>query len=161
MRHRVVAALLLFITGCVSPLNTPSGCPEVFISGASAQTVSNHLVSAWIGAGYSVEQQTASSILLTRDADDIATQLFFGSEFNTTPQCQLRLNIVPVGMSTKVVANYAVVTNPGSAFAKRTDFSKSSKAAHQIQESLDRLRTQLEFRDISAERLQAIEAAKN
>ena len=156
MKRAIVLVALIglssFFTGCVAPLKTPSGRPEIFIKGATKPEVMEQIVLETMNFGYAVQEQTDYSILVVTDADDFSSQMFFGSQFNSTPQKQLRCSLAQTASGVRVMGTFAVVTNPGSGYAKKTDMSKS-EGAHQIQAIFEKIRERLEARDQSTTQL--------
>lgn len=142
-------ALIPVLGSCSSlpPLDTPSGKPEVFIEGATKAQVMELLVIEVMGWGYSVSEQTDFSLLFIKDADDLGSQLLFGSQYNSTPQKQLRCTLAQTGSGVNLVGRFAIVTNPGSGFEKGNDLSGNTEAAHDIQAVFLRVKEQLEGSD--------------
>lgn len=131
----LAVSLIPIFGGCSSlpPLDTPSGKPEVFIEGATKAQVMELLVLEVMGWGYSVSEQTDFSLVFIKDADDLGAQLLFGSQYNSTPQKQLRCTLAQTESGVKLVGRFSIVTNPGSGLEKGNDLSDSPKAAHDVQ----------------------------
>lgn len=136
---------VLLALGCqsVPPLNTPAGRPMVFIEGAKKPDVMEATVAEAMNNGYVVAEQTDFSLLLVKDADDFGSQFLFGSQFNRTPQKQFRCSLAETDGGVKLTGAFAIVTNPGSSFAKSTNLTTGSQAAHDIQDLFQRVRSQV------------------
>ena len=82
----------------------------------------NLLLAERVAKGYTIKQQTANLLVIERPANDVASQLVFGSDFNSVPNARLTYQFVGSDPMTVTVSG-SVVTNPGSGFERPTDMN--------------------------------------
>ena len=123
-------ASALIFAGCASTdLGTASGRPEAFAEGVSRASTIMAFNEAMINRGYTIVAESASRVVYEKAADNFAAQLLFGSQYNTVPNLRVTMNYLQVSGGTRVIADLAVITNPGSGFAKPTSANQSADAA--------------------------------
>ena len=137
--------LVLVLAACapVQRLQTPSGRPEITISGATKKQVLDLLVAEMLASGAQIKQVNEYGAVFGKRDDSFAGALLFGSRYDSTPEMRITFNVVETPGATRVFCNAAMVTNPGSAFERVTDVT-GGKTANDVQAMLERLRARLE-----------------
>jgi hypothetical protein len=137
-----------------SNLGTPSGHPEVTISRITPDKVKAALVPKMIDKGFQVTKDTQFELAFDRPLDDKQAQAILGSKAKGTPHGRITYSIEQVGDDVRVVADLAVVTNPGRASERSTDQNDASKGApvDDVQSFLDDLRAELNSAQIVVKR---------
>lgn len=142
-----IRALLwvLIIFGCASPVvhNTPSGKVEVTINGVNTDAVKARLVNEMLNIGYSITQDTPHVITFDAPVENALGAILYGSEYDSTPNARISYTLVQAAMATRVVADIAVITNPGSPFERRRDFNHGQDSPT-FQTILDRIKSEME-----------------
>lgn len=140
-----VCSVVFLLVGCaaVQPLHTPSGRPEVTISGATKKEVLDLVVSEMLASGAQVKQVNEYGAVFGKRDDSLTGALLFGSRYDSTPEMRITFNVAETSGSVRVFCNVAMVTNPGSAFERVTDVT-GGKTASDIQAMLERLRARLQ-----------------
>jgi hypothetical protein len=143
----VVLALGCALSACTAAthLDTPSGHAEVTISRVAPDKVKAALVSKMIDKGYRITKDSQFELAFDKPADSAIAIILFSSEAGGTPNMRVAYSIAQVGADVRVVADLALITNPGSAHEQRTDLNGAGKDApiHDAQAMLDNLRTEL------------------
>jgi len=130
-----IALALAPLTACATvQVGTESGRPEIAIPGVSKGQVLNELVIEFSERGFFVADQNDFSVLFSKDSDDIATSMLFGSRYNSTPQWRVRCTTAEREGEVRLTAAIQIVTNPGTSHEKPQDMSKGSKTAVQVQQ---------------------------
>lgn len=137
--------IVFLLAGCapLQPLQTPSGRPEVVISGATKKQVLDLLVAEMLANGAQVKQVHEYGAVFGKRDDSFTGALLFGSRYDSTPEMRLTFNVVEASGAVRVFCNAAMVTNPGSAFERVSDVT-GGKTANDIQAMLERLKTRLQ-----------------
>jgi hypothetical protein len=143
---RVVLAASLFVvvpvalSGCTHPVQhfTPSGKVEsVFL--APTDAVKARLVNQMTDWHYTISKDTPYLISFDRPSEDLMANVLLGSKYDSTPNIRVTYTIMQMQSgSVRVVADFAVITNPGSGYERRTPIN-GSKDTMKFQEMLDRL----------------------
>jgi hypothetical protein len=128
-----------------TPLNTPSGHPEVMISRTADNKVKAALVREMIAKGFHVTKDTPSELAFDKPLDDKQAQAILGNKVTSTANGRITYSITKVGDDVRVVADLTAVTNPGSASELSTDMNDAAKGApvHDVQSFLEDVRTEL------------------
>lgn len=138
-------ALLLItfpIAGCATAkLATPSGRPEVVVPGTPIERVKDALIAGMVDSGYSIRETSDYKLVFAREGN-LAMNLFFGSRYDPTTEWQVAYDVFETSEGVRVLASMYAVTNPGSAFEKRSDLT-DHKDAHEYQSALERMRDKL------------------
>lgn len=100
--------------------HTPSGKVEATISGASPDDVKAALINEMLNRGYSITNDTSYMISFDRPVDNVFAAALLGSNYDSTPNARISYMLAKVGDATRVVADLAMITNPGSLFERRT-----------------------------------------
>lgn len=120
----IAGALLL--ASCAAPVKhyTASKRPEVTIA-APAADVKPVMVNDLVNMGYYPVQDTPMLLVMDRPVDNTAANLLMGSVYNPVAHARLAFTLTEKDGSTRVVANMAIVTNPGSAYEKLAPMNNS------------------------------------
>jgi hypothetical protein len=131
----------LFLAGCVAPVThaTPSGKVEVSISGVSKAAIRDRLTNDMINKGFLVVRSDESLLVVDRPVDNPLAAALLGSRYDSTPNARITFNIIKVGAAVRVIADCAIITNPGSGFERRTDVNNNAETV-KIQSWLDKLK---------------------
>lgn len=149
-RSLLVATVLSFLFGCATtkPLHTPTGRPEVTVRSASRKEVVDMLTSSMINAGYSVRNITDYTAEYSkRLSDSVGAQVLFGSRYDSVPEARAHFDVLENQQGVRVVGTLRLITNPGSAFERVTDFSRSSKDAQSYQQMLEQIKWTFDSRE--------------
>jgi cell division septation protein DedD len=144
MRTLAMFGLAALLFGCGTPVrqNTASGRPEVTIANVPADRVKSALVNEMINGGYRITKDSQFEIAFDRPIDNLAAAVLFGSRYDAQPNARVAYSIAQVGSDVRVVADMAIITNPGSGFEQRTDVSAGADSP-KIQELLNRVSASL------------------
>ena len=136
---------MVMAAGCVAPVqhNTASGKPEVTVSTNDVGAVKAALVSEMIDRGYGITSEGDHRLVFDRAADSFLAGVLFGSSYDSTPNTRISYTLVPTSDGVRVVADLAVVTNPGSAFEKRMEMNHHQDSVG-VQRALDALKSRVE-----------------
>jgi len=116
----VVLALGCALCACAAPvhLDTPSGHPEVTISRVAPDRVKSALVNKMIDSGYRITKDTQFELTFDKPADSALAILLLSSDRGGTPNMRVAYSIAQVGDDVRVVADVAIISNPGSPYEK-------------------------------------------
>jgi hypothetical protein len=144
---RAVSGLLLALlcVGCVTieRPETASGRPEVTIANASPEAIKPALVSYMLDAGFRITKDTPYELAFDKPVQNIAAAVLFGSRYDAQPNVRVSYSFAQFQSSTRVIADIAVITNPASAFERRTEMNSGVDSAD-IQVLLDKIKSQLD-----------------
>lgn len=144
---RIICAIVLaaLCAGCVTvePPHTASGRPEVTIAGASPDKVKPQLVNVMINDGYRITRDTPYEITFDKPVQNIAVAVLMGSKYDAQPNIRVSYSFAQLGSDTRVIGDIAIVTNPGSAFERRTPINAGVDSSD-IQILLDEVRGKLD-----------------
>jgi SPOR domain len=138
MRILAVLGLAACLAGCGTPVrqNTASGRPEVTVHQVPADRVKAAIVNEMIDMGYRITKDSQFEIAFDRPTDNPVAAVLFGSKYDAQPNARISYSIAQMGNDVRVVADMAIITNPGSGFEQRTDVSDGADSP-KIQEFLD------------------------
>lgn len=135
----VATALLV---GCVTSgpnLGTASGQPESHILKLNAEAYRGMLLNRWVDKGFTIVKNDPAQIVVERPSNSFATDLFFGSRYDTTSFYRLRVNFIPKSEEEmRIIGGVSIVGNRGSAFERETPMG--GKYAAELQDVLDMVR---------------------
>ena len=142
-----IAIVALLVNGCTMPVThyTPSGRPEVTINGKVGKEVHAEITNLMLNNGYNVKKATDNLLVFEKPYQSTMAAVFFGSQYDPTPTARVTFSIVELADSTRVVASFAVVTNPGSAFERITQ-ANNHPSTLKYQKRLDEIKVKLETR---------------
>jgi len=140
----VLVVLLATFTGCVTPLNTPSGRPEVTVTGATTNSVKGALINEMLNDGYVVKRSDENIVVCEKAMDNFAAQMLYGSNFNRQPNARITYNLIELGSSIRIVAQIEIITNPDSGLEQVTPLN-NGKDANDVQNMLTRIAARLDI----------------
>lgn len=73
-----------------------------------------------LNRGFDLRKDTNYQLVFERPITDIFTAALFGSQYDHTPNARITATQAASPKSVRVIVDLAVVTNPGSAFERRT-----------------------------------------
>ena len=131
-RHRIaiVGGFVIILTGCATTpqLKTASGKPEVTIPNTTKKVIFDALTNAMIQQGYEIRNINDYSAVYGKRTNSILASMLLGSQYDSTPEARVAYTIVDTSEGVRVVATLQMITNPGSAFERVTDFSQQPDA---------------------------------
>ncbi len=135
----VVPALLF--TGCALPVKhaTPSGKVEVTISGASAKQVGPPIINQMVNRKYRLAKSSQHAIQFEKPVENVFAAALFGSRYDSKPMLRIIYSLIDLGDKTRVVADFHIVTNPGSAF-ERITVANTNASTVKFQKLLDQVK---------------------
>ncbi len=143
----LAASLLAAATlhGCGTPVQhaTASGNVEVTISAPTADVVKAALVNEMVNRGYRITKDTPYEVVFDKPVENFAAQLLLGSRYDGVPNARISYMIAATPPTVRVVADMAIITNPGSSFERRTPLNNGQDSM-QVQTILDSIKTKLE-----------------
>ena len=148
IRHpfgRLILVVVVMTTGCVAPVqhNTASGKPEVTIGTNDVGAVKAALVSEMIDRGYDITTEGDHRLIFDQRVDNVLAAALLGSSYDSTPNARISYTIVRTSGGIRVVADIAIITNPGSAFERRTEMNQHQDSLD-VQRALDALKSAVE-----------------
>ncbi len=127
--------------------STPSGKPEVEISGVSLDQVNNALITAMTGRGFLLEEQSTNSLFFTHEMSGgsaIGAQLLIGNSYSTTPKEEVRYVSATSSSGVRVIAHPSMSTQMALGQIRRHDMSQNNNWFNGIQSMLQAIKYQLE-----------------
>ncbi|MBC6436935.1 MAG: hypothetical protein GDA52_02075 [Rhodobacteraceae bacterium] len=105
--------------------------------------VKSALVDRMINRGYNLTRDNQFTVAFDRPVENIFAAALLGSRYDSTPNARISYTIVENAGATRVVADMAIITNPGSAFERRTPMNTSQDSLG-IQRILNDLKRTIE-----------------
>lgn len=96
-----------------------------------------------LNRGYNLTQDNQFTVSFDRPVENVLAAAMLGSSYDGTPNARVTYTIVEANGATRVIADMAIVTNPGSSFERRTPMSNSQDSV-KIQEFLNGLKRSIE-----------------
>ena len=144
---RVAAVMILcfLVAACATPVkhHTASGRPEVTIATTNVGAVKGALISEMVNRGYSITRESDFLVGFDRPIDNVWAAALLGSRYDSTPNARVSYTIARIQDAIRVVADLAIITNPGSAFERQTDMN-ANKDSRMIQGLMDRVKSNVE-----------------
>lgn len=148
MRNLGIVAIAAALAGCGSVNHqTASGKVEVTIS-ATPEAVKASIVNAMVNQRYRISKDTAYEIAFDKPSENLLAVAFLGSKYDGTPNTRVSYFLAPTPPTVRVVADFAIITNPGSSFERRTDLNRSEDTA-QVQALLEGVKAEVEHRAVA------------
>lgn len=121
----LLAAMVL--SGCASlpPPQTPSGKPELMLSGVDAACVRSRMANALVNQGYGIKTMNDYSIIAERKVTSGAAAFLYSTPMSGSPNERLTITMIPQGNSMRMVMDMAYVSNAGTGFEKLTPITAS------------------------------------
>lgn len=142
-----LALALLALGACQttqsSTPSTASGLPEVTIAGVTPDRVKAELVNVMINRNFRVVKDTPLQLALDAPVTNILASVLLGSQYDSQPVERASFTLIQQGGATRVVADLAIITNPGSAFEMRTTINGGTESAA-VQLALDDVRVNMD-----------------
>lgn len=138
----MAAAVSVCTVGCVSPLPTTSGNPEITVNKPVAE-VKNELLAAMSARGYEPTEDGPNTMAFTKPLNPGAAALYtigMGSASSSNPNMDIRYSLIDQGGSTHVYAFIRISMQGGFGQAENVDLTHGSKAAGEVQEMLEGLK---------------------
>lgn len=96
-----------------------------------------------LNRGFDLRKDTNYQLVFERPITDIFTAALFGSQYDHTSNARITDTLAASPESVRVIVDLAVITNPGSAFERRTP-ANHSRDALEYQGILDNSRREIE-----------------
>lgn len=141
----IILVLAALLSSCATPVqhNTASGKPEVNIRGQVAKQAKGKLINQMINKGYNIKSESNSLVVFEKAMENFMAGVLLGSRYDTTPNARISATIVENSTCTRIILNFAAVTNPGSAFEKVTQMNQV-KDTMLYQDILNQIKVELE-----------------
>jgi hypothetical protein len=140
-----ICIVSLGLASCATPVqhNTASGKPEVTINVADLDAVTSTFQSEMINRGYMQTGGNRFMLKFDRPVTNILASALLGSRYDSQPNARITYMFSKFSSSIRVVADMAVITNPGSAFERRTPFNNNQDSLS-IQQMMLNIKLMLE-----------------
>jgi hypothetical protein len=140
-----IGAALTLLTACATPTRneTPSGKVEATFRNVAVDKAKSALVNMMINRGYRITKDTPYELSFDKPVENLAAQVLLGSKYDSQPNARIAYYLAVNGSDVRVVADLAIITNPGSAFERRTDVNNGADAPA-IQAALNDLASSLD-----------------
>ena len=146
MKTKILALLLLpfLLAACATPIthNTPSGRPEVTISGVKKSVVRERLTDEMLNKGYTIAQSGDSLIVFEHAIDNAMVAFMFSTKFNSTPIARISYSLSETKKGIRIIADCNAVSNPGSGFEQKTSLN-NNRDTMAVQNFLTTLQTSM------------------
>lgn len=131
------------LVGCIPPviLNTMSGRPEIMTS-TPLEKLKPELVSAMMNRGYSMRSDSGMVMMMEKRLPD-AYGISHGSRYDPIPAGRITFTFLQSSAQVRLIADLAIVTNPGSAYESQKS-ANNTQDARVIQQFLEDLKTRIE-----------------
>ena len=138
MNKLLVILLCFAISGCVAPitLNTASGRPEI-TTNAALEKLKPELVAAMMNRGYSMRSDSGMVMVMEKKLPE-AYGLSHGSRYDPIPAGRITFTFLQSSAQVRLIADMAIVTNPGSAYEsqKSANHTQDARVIQQFLEDL-------------------------
>lgn len=129
---RVIFALLFLafgVAGCVTTVehNTASGRPEVTVK-APPDAVKSVVIGVLMNLGYTIRTDSQFQVVFERDPNNVLASVLLGSQYDSRILVRISVAFMQSGQTTRVIADFNLVRNPGSAFERLTPMTNSQDA---------------------------------
>lgn len=131
MRYVSMVILVAIVAGCATPMihNTPSGRPEITVGNKAGKRVLAEITNLMVNKGYNVKSSSDSLIIFEKPIEGTMAAMLLGSRYDSTPAARITYNIIETETTTRVIASFAAITNPGSAFERITPMNNNPDTA--------------------------------
>ena len=145
VRVAAVTILCFLVAACAAPVkhHTASGRPEVTITTNNVGAVKGALISEMVNRGYSITRESDFLVAFDRPIDNVWAAALLGSRYDSTPNARVSYTIARIQDAIRVVADLAIITNPGSAFERQTNMN-ANEDSRMIQGLMDRVKRTVE-----------------
>lgn len=134
-----MGTLVLSLTACGTPVQhmTASGKVEEVFQGTPDQ-IKGPLVGMMSSNGFNMSKDTPYMLAFDKPSDNIVANVLLGSRYDAVPNARVSFAFAPMGVTTRVIADVSIVTNPGSAFERITP-ANNNESTGKLQGWLDDL----------------------
>lgn len=143
----LIITLTAVLCACAAPakLPTPSGNPEVSVTGANPEHVAGELTDRFVTAGFEVAEAASVRRLVFQRVitDSPMHTMLLGSTRDPFPTMRITATVNKTGDSVRVVLVPEYVTNAGTAFESRLP-NRNAEDLRSLQAVLDAVRTSAE-----------------
>ncbi|NCC03451.1 MAG: hypothetical protein EOM37_05310 [Proteobacteria bacterium] len=145
MKKLALLLSALFVVSCAAPINhnTASGKVETTIVGTNKEAVKSKILGEMINKGYTMTKSDDVSIVFDKPVENAFAAALLGSRYDSTPNARITFNLIQDRSFMRIVADCSVITNPGSAFEKRTNMNNSQDTL-KVQAWLDNIKNSFE-----------------
>ena len=138
----------LMLGGCATTqrLATPSGKPEVNINTTDRGKIKSVIINEFMNAGFTMVSESDYSVVFSKPMEGfggVMYQAMLGNSYSSSPEWNARINMATTGSSTRVMAQ-AVVRMQNAFGREDVNDMTDGKAGAQLQEILQRIKTQVE-----------------
>lgn len=140
MRNFMILLALVFSLSACETVEIPDR-PSTFTYQASKQRTKEAIVRTFVTAGHQLISDTDFQLIFDRPATGFAA-IWFGSNYDSQPNARVTLTLTG-NNPTQVNTRLEIVTNPGSAFERRTDVSNNKEARNVIYQRMEAVRFNL------------------
>ena len=127
MKIKFLILLLLpfLLTACATPVihDSPSGKPEVTISGTTKDAIKDRLTDEMLSRNYTILQSADSMIVFERPIEDAMAAYMFSTKLSSTPTTRIAYNLASTKQGIRVIADCSAVSNPGTGFERKTNMN--------------------------------------
>lgn len=139
LRLAGAALITTLLTACAAPVvhDTPSHKAEVTILNYPyPDKIRGHLEGALVNLGFNPGRETQSTLVLDKPVQNVFMAALMGSQYDAQPDERITLTFLSYGNTLRIIGDVSVITNPGSAFERRTDWN-ATKDSQNLQYLLD------------------------
>ena len=98
-----------------------------------------------INRRYAITRETDFFVVFDRPVTNVLAAALLGSRYDSTPNARISYSLARIQDRIRVVADLAIITNPGSAFERPMNMNANQDAL-EIQAMMDHVRVQVEMR---------------
>jgi len=117
----------------------------VTVQGKVGKELRAEISNMMLNTGYNVKNSSESLMVFEKPVQNVLAAVLYGSQYDSSPAARVSYSIVETDYLTRVVASFAVVTNPGSAFERVTPMDNNPDTRG-FQMRLDEMKAFLEAR---------------
>lgn len=117
-----------------TPINTPSGNPEITVSNVRLDCIRGDFMNMAVNGGFTIRQSSDLQLVLGRITKNTLATVFLSSDFGGAPEERIFINFIPLpsANSYRIVVTEGYVTNPGTGFEKLTPASSTGEVQAQF-----------------------------
>lgn len=132
----LILTVVLLFNACTTQIkhNTPSGRPEITINGQVGKRIQAEIMNLVLNNGYDLKSSTNTLMIFERPVKDMFFRMLLASNYDSKPATRITIIIIETANSTRIIASFVAVTNPGSAFERILSLNNNPDTAEfQIQ----------------------------
>lgn len=144
-----LSVLMFTISGCASVprmAETPSGKPEINIQTTDTELVKATITNVFYSRGYILQNDSSYSMFFTKidnSTNALLFQAFFGNSYSTTPELELRVNIIKNTNNIKVIVFTSMSTQMVGGQVRRQEINNNENF-NDIYTALQEVKTTVE-----------------